>query len=102
MQTVRCRGRHPLIANRDALPAGMTPRLLSRAAAAAYCGVTAETFETHIRPQVPPIEIGARRLWDIKALNRWLDERSGLVEALRPIRDWLAELGDDRARARRQ
>jgi len=92
---------HRPMTDRRALPAGMTPRLLSREAAAAYCGVTPETFEVHIRPHVRPIEIGARRLWDIRALNRWLDERSGLVEALRPIRDWLAELGDDRASARR-
>jgi hypothetical protein len=83
------------------LPVGLTPRLLSRDAAAAYCGVTAETFEQHVRPHVKPVEIGARRLWDIKALDRWLDGRSGLAEALRPIDDWLAELGDDRARPRR-
>lgn len=88
---------------RHALPAGMTPRLLSREGAAAYCGVTAETFETHVRPHVPPVEIGARRLWDVRALDRWLDERSGLIEALRPVDDWIARLGgDDRAGARGQ
>jgi hypothetical protein len=82
------------------LPVGMTPRLLSRDAAAAYCGVVAETFEEHVRPHVRPVEIGSRRLWDIKALDRWLDERSGLAEVVRPIGDWLGELGDDRARPR--
>ena len=82
------------------LPVGMTPRLLSREASAAYCGVTAETFETHIRPHVQPVEIGARRLWDVRALDRWLDVRSGLTDALRPIGEWLAELGDDRAAPR--
>src|SRR6266446_2381513 len=45
---------------RASLPLGMTPRLLSRDAAATYCGVTAETFEQHVRPHVSPIEIGAR------------------------------------------
>lgn len=84
------------------LPIGMTPRLLSRDAAAAYCGVTAESFETHIRPHVRQIEIGARRLWDVRALDRWLDEKAGLTEALRPVDDWLAELGDDRAAGRHQ
>ena len=83
------------------LPTGVAPRLLSRDAAAAYCGVTAETFEQHVRPHVPPIAIGARRLWDIKALDRWLDVRSGLREALRSIDDWLTELGNDRASTRR-
>jgi hypothetical protein len=79
----------------------MTPRLLSRDAAAVYCGVTAETFEQHIRPYIPPIEIGARRLWDVKALDRWLDVRSGLSDAIRPVDHWLAELGNDRAGSRR-
>lgn len=83
------------------LPTGITPRLLSRDAAAAYCGITAETFEQHIRPHVAPIEIGARRLWDVRALDRWLDVRSGLTDVLRPIDDWLVELGNDRARSRR-
>lgn len=87
--------------DRKRLPDGMTPRLLARDAAAAYCGVTAETFELHVRPHVRPVEIGARRLWDVKALDRWLDERSGLIERLRPVGDYLAELGDDRARTRR-
>jgi len=79
------------------LPDGMTPRLLSREAAAIYCGVKAEAFETHIRPHVPPVEIGTRRLWDVKALDRWLDERSGLAHAARPVDEWAGMLGDDRA-----
>ena len=83
--------------DRRSLPPGITPRLLARDAAATYCGITAETFEQHIRPFVPPIEIGARRLWDVRALDRWLDAQSGLADAIRPVDDWLAELGDDRA-----
>jgi hypothetical protein len=78
------------------LPTGVTPRLLSREAAATYCGITAETFEQHVRPHVPPIKIGARRLWDVRALDRWLDVQSGLTDALRPVNDWLTELGNDR------
>jgi hypothetical protein len=85
---------------RRTLPIGMTPRLLSREAAAAYCGVIAETFETHVRPHIAPIEIGARRLWDVKALDRWLDERSGLIEGLQSIDHWVEHLGDDRSRPR--
>lgn len=79
----------------------MTPRLLSRAEAATYCGVTAETFDHYVRPHVRAIEIGARRLWDVKGLDRWVDVQSGLTDALRPVADWLAELGDDRASSRR-
>jgi len=79
----------------------MMPRLLSEDAAAAYLGIHRETFEQHVRQHISPVEIGARKLWDIKALDHWLDQQSGLVEALRPVGDWLAGLGDDRAAARR-
>ena len=82
------------MADRDRLPRGVTPRLLSEDAAAAYLGIHRETFEEHVRPHVRPIEIGARKLWDIKALDRWLDRQSGVVEALRPVGDWLAGLGE--------
>lgn len=83
------------------LPVGMTPRLLCLEAAAAYCGVIEETFDKHIRPHVPPVAIGARRLWDVRALDRWLDVQSGLVDATRPLEEWVAGLGDDRANPRR-
>lgn len=89
------------MSGRPPLPPGMTPRLLSREAAAAYCGVTATTFEEHVRPHVAPLEIGARRLWDVRALDRWLDEQSGLSHTLRPVEDWLGGLDGDRARVRR-
>lgn len=82
------------------LPTGMTPRLLSRDAAAAYCGVSAETFETHV--PVRALALGARRLWDVKALDRWLDQQSNLGDAvLRPAEEWLGKLRDDRKSARR-
>src|SRR4051812_33959222 len=81
------------MAERRYLPLGMTPRLLSRDAAAAYLGVIAETFEKHVRSHLSPIEIGSRVLWDVRALDRWLDERSGLVAELRPIDNWLAGSG---------
>ena len=86
---------------RRSLPSGMTPRLLSLDAAAAYLGITAPTFEQHVRPHVPPVEIGTRRLWDVKALDQWLDLQSGLGDALRPVDEWLAELENDRASSRR-
>ena len=81
------------------LPAGITPRLLTREAAAEYCGVSANHFDAHVAKQVPAVEIGRRRLWDIKALDRWLDGQTGYVEA--SPADWLARLSDDNANSRR-
>ncbi len=63
------------------LPAGITPRLLSREAAAAYCGISPTLFDEHIVPDVPALRIGARVLWDIKKLDRWLDEQAGFAHA---------------------
>lgn len=62
------------------LPAGMTPRLLSREAAATYLGISPTLFDDRVSPAVPPISIGRRSLWDVKALDRWLDARSSLAE----------------------
>lgn len=82
------------------LPPGLTPRMLCREAAAEYCGISGTHFDTHV--DVPPVEIGRRKVWDIRSLDRWLDQRSGLVEPLRQIDVWLGELGAcDRAHPRR-
>lgn len=88
--------------SRDNLPRGMTPQCLCREGAAALLGVSALHFDKHVVPEVPPIEIGGRKVWYVKALERWLDERSGLSDALRPDNEWLGELGSrDRANSRR-
>jgi hypothetical protein len=80
------------------LPVGMTPRLLGRAAAAAYCGVSPTTFDEYIAECVPPIAIGRRNLWDVRGLDRWIDQQSGLAHpaALRSIGERLN--GDPGAR----
>jgi hypothetical protein len=57
----------------------LRPRLLSRVAAADYCGLSLTTFEKLARPYVPPIHIGRRAVWDIRALDRWLDAQTGLA-----------------------
>jgi hypothetical protein len=87
--------------NDRVLPPGLTPRLLSRADAAVYCGMSPNHFEQHVGSMVPPVRIGKRNLWDIKVLDRWLDQQSGLGDALRPVESWLERLGDDRAHPRR-
>jgi hypothetical protein len=73
---------------------GLTPRLLSRELAAEYCGVSPPTFDEHIAKAVPAIEIGRRNLWDIRALDLWLDQRSGFSQqVLKPIDEWIEQLG---------
>jgi hypothetical protein len=60
----------------------MTPRLLSREAAAEYCGVSVGLFEQNVG--VTPIRgFGSRKLWDVKALDRWLDRLSEIDDAPR-------------------
>lgn len=72
----------------------MPPRLLSRELAAEYCGVSVGAFDEHIAKAVPPVEIGRRNVWDIRALDRYLDELSGLAPPpLRPIEEGIAQLG---------
>jgi hypothetical protein len=60
------------------LPPGMTPRLLTAEQAAAYCNVGRENFEARVG--VPPLKLfGNRILYDRVALDRWLDQQSGIA-----------------------
>jgi predicted DNA-binding transcriptional regulator AlpA len=47
------------------------PRLLSENQAAAYCGVSGETFRRHV--PVEPRRLGRRVLYDRLAIDAWLD-----------------------------
>jgi hypothetical protein len=62
----------------ERLPRGMTPRLLTKEEAAAYCNTGPETFEQRVG--VAPFNgFGSkRRLYDRVALDLWLDNQSGL------------------------
>jgi hypothetical protein len=77
------------------LPCGMTPRLLSRDGAPAYCGMSPNHFEEHVAKAVRPLQFGKRRLWDVRALDHWLDQQSGLAHASRSIDEWAGLLGHD-------
>ena len=63
------------------------PRLLSRAQAAAYCGIGESFFDARV--PVAPLSIGDRRLWDRVALDRWID---ALADASLPSSIWLERL----------
>lgn len=70
------------------------PRLMSRDAAAAYCGgVSIGFFEQHC--PVKPMRLGGRRLYDRHALDRWLDSQSGLQQPVTSNDDWLGALDGD-------
>jgi hypothetical protein len=60
------------------LPPGLSPRLLIRDAAAAYLSISSAHFTAHVASAVPPVAIGAALRWDIKALDRWLDQLAGI------------------------
>ncbi|MCW2276271.1 hypothetical protein M2321_003875 [Rhodoblastus acidophilus] len=81
----------------------ITPRLLTKEQAAAYCGVSAPTFAS-VCP-VAPLRLGEsnRNLrYDIRALDKWIDRMGGVQDEVE--RDWLAamdqnnEIRDNRKR----
>ncbi len=55
---------------------GIAPRLLTRAQAAAYCGVGTTTFTAWVRRGIIPGSISATRRWDRKAIDAALDALS--------------------------
>lgn len=61
------------------------PRLMSLPEAAAYCNVGSERFEQTVASVVPPLRcFGRKKLWDRRALDRWLDRLSALDDAPEP------------------
>lgn len=46
-------------------------RLLDVEAAAEYCGVCPSVFIKHV--PVKPIKLGRRKVWDVGAIDRWID-----------------------------
>ena len=62
----------------EALPL-QTPRLLTRQQAAAYCGVTPETFDDYRRRGIVPDPMPGTNRWDRKLIDQWLDKASGIA-----------------------
>lgn len=71
----------------------MTPRLLSRAQAAEYCGMCQTTFTEKVKGGHLPPAIPAINKWDKKAIDRKLDQLSGLPvqSELSPLEQWRLE-----------
>jgi hypothetical protein len=79
--------------SRCRLPVGITQRLLGRHQAAAYLAISTPHFELHVAHHVGAVLIGRRRLYDVRALDRWLDakcEKSSTPE--KSDTEWLKEL----------
>jgi hypothetical protein len=71
----------------------LDPRLLSRADAAAYCGLSLTAFSTHC--PVRPIALSCdKRLdrYDVTELNKWIDGLSAGSAAAGT--NWLAAMGN--------
>jgi hypothetical protein len=71
------------------------PRLLTGKYAAFYCGVSLPHFLAHVAPRVAPISIGVKRLWDMKALDRWIDGEVGVGQVSLSPEQWLDRLDGD-------
>lgn len=74
--------------------AQIIPRLLNKADAAAYCGLSEPVFER--KCDARPIDFGGPRLtrWDRNDLDAWIDQRKGGAAPL-SADQWLARAGDD-------
>jgi len=73
---------------------GDDPRLLSRKRAARRLGISPCSFDKYVRPSVPPpLQIGRLKLWDVSALDRWVDSRSGTASDTRSLDEWIGKLG---------
>lgn len=72
------------------------PRLLNEKDAADYCGVGPSCFRSHVT--VSPLRIGNRNRWDKEALDKWVDNQSGIEpnahqQKRSALDDWRAKRG---------
>lgn len=54
----------------------VSPLALQRKQAAAAIGVSGDTFDRHIRPELPCVYVGATRLYRVADLDAWLAEHA--------------------------
>jgi hypothetical protein len=81
----------------DDPPGGVSPRLLNRHQAAAYCCLSVQGFDRWVRLGRLPAPISGTTRWDLKAIDAALDLASGLSisASASPLDQWRAK----RARA---
>lgn len=86
----RYRAKNPLPA---VVTASVTPRrILSRADAATYCGLSVSGFDGWVRRGLLPTAVPGTRRWDRHALDEALDRaRGGAATEPSPLDKWLAD-----------
>lgn len=69
---------------RAKLAAGSPPRLaVTRSEAAAAMGMSVNSFERHVQPELRVIRRGQLRLYPVRELERWLEANADLTLSLR-------------------
>jgi len=83
--------------SRQPLPARLAPRGMTRAEAAAYCGLSPTSFDGWIAAGRMPKPIPGTKRWDARAIDAAWDRLSGLTTEGQPADDdfaaWLRENG---------
>ena len=74
----------------------MTPRLMTKAQAAAYCAVTPSRFYQLVKAGTLPTAVPGTTRYDRVAIDRALDKHAGLQSdaELSPLQKWLSEDGN--------
>lgn len=76
----------------------MNQRLLSKAEAAAYCGMSSSGFSDWQRRGLVPGPLSGTRKWDAEAIKLALDKASGLAPVSSPTNEYEAWRSQRRAR----
>lgn len=59
--------------------APLQPLALRRDEAAAVVGMSVESFDLHVRPNVPAVRAGAVTVYPVGGLAAWLDRNASIV-----------------------
>ena len=77
----------------NAMPPLPAIRMLSPKEAAAYCGgKSVQWLQAHVR--VAPTKIGAKILYDVRQLDKWLDDKAKSISTPVTGDDWLGKLDE--------